>query len=367
VTTLRVPHGGIQPQATVDSKGTVHLVYFHGDPRNGNLFYVRAGNLFYVRATDAGKFSEPIPINSRPNSAIAVGNIRGAHLAVGKNGRVHVAWNGSGKAEPKAPGNALPLLYTRLNDASTAFEPERNVIQSAVGLDGGGSVCADDAGNVYVAWHAPEPGMKGEANRRIWLARSTDEGRTFAPEEAVSPAGTGVCGCCGMKAFCDRKGSVYLLYRAAAETVHRDTYLLVSSDRGVRFQSEKLGPWQIGTCPMSSYALAEGDGATLAAWETAGRVAFVRIDPASGKHAAPVAAPGSSPDRKHPVLAANDQGETLFAWTEGMGWNRGGSLTWQVFDRDGKPTTARGRAAGVPVWSLVTAFARPDGGFTIVY
>src|SRR5262249_31351528 len=212
--------------------------------------------------------------------------------------------------------NATPLLYTRLNDAGTAFEPERNLIHSAVGLDGGGSVCADDAGHVYVAWHAPEPGMKGEANRRIWLARSTDEGRTFAPEEAVSPAGTGVCGCCGMRAFCDRKGSVYLLYRAASEVVHRDTYLLVSGDRGVRFRSENLSPWQIGTCPMSSYALAEGGGATLAAWETGGQVAFRRIDPTSSKPAARVAAPGAGPERQHPALATNDRGETLLASTE---------------------------------------------------
>src|SRR5262249_37459498 len=105
VTTLRVPQGGIQPQVAVDDKGTVHLAYFHGDPRNGNLSY--------VRSTDGAKFSDPIPVNSHPDSAIAVGNIRGAHLAVGKNGRVHVAWMGSGKAEPKAPGNATPLLYSR--------------------------------------------------------------------------------------------------------------------------------------------------------------------------------------------------------------------------------------------------------------
>src|SRR5437773_2688731 len=106
VAMLRVPQGGIQPQAAVDERGTVHLVYFLGDPRNGNLVYVRSAN--------GSKFSEPIPVNSRPASAIAIGNIRGAHLAVGKNGRVHVAWNGSGKAEPKAPGETTPVLYARL-------------------------------------------------------------------------------------------------------------------------------------------------------------------------------------------------------------------------------------------------------------
>lgn len=359
VSVLRVPQGGIQPQATVDGEGTVHLIYFRGDPHRGDLFY--------VRSRDGAQFSEPIPINRRPGSAIAVGNIRGAHLAVGQRGRVHVAWMGAGQAEPRAPGDAAPMLYTRLNDAGTAFEPQRNVIQSAVGLDGGGSVCADGDGNVYVAWHAPAPGVKGEENRRVWLARSTDGGRTFAREEAVSPAGTGACGCCGLRAFCDRQGTVYLLYRAAAEKVHRDSYLLVSRDRGASFRAEDLSPWKINSCPMSSFALAEGGGSVLAGWETNGQVFCLRVDPASGRHAEPVAVPESGRGRKHPALAANDRGEVVLAWTEGMGWNRGGDLAWQIFDKDGRPTNDRGKTSGVPVWSLVTVFPRPDGGFTIVY
>lgn len=78
-------------------------------------------------------------------------------------------------------------------------------------------------------------------------------------------------------------------------------------------------------------------------------------------------APGDARDRKHPVVATNKQGQILLAWTEGMGWERGGSVAWQVFDKGGRPTSEKGRAAGVPVWSLVAAFARADGGFTIVY
>lgn len=70
VVPLRVPHKGIQPQVAVDGKGVVHLVYFHGEARNGDLFY--------VRSQDRGAtFSRPLRVNSHPGSAIAVGNIRG--------------------------------------------------------------------------------------------------------------------------------------------------------------------------------------------------------------------------------------------------------------------------------------------------
>jgi hypothetical protein len=50
-----------------------------------------------------------------------------------------------------------------------------------------------------------------------------------------------------------------------------------------------------------------------------------------------------------------------------MAWKKGGAAAWQVYDRDLKPQGQAGKAGGVPVWSLVAAFARPDGGFTIVY
>src|SRR2546423_1655006 len=76
-----------------------------------------------------------------------------------------------------------------------------------------------------------------------------------------------------------------------------------------------------------------------------------------------------APPTPHPTEpAAASARAALLAWTEETGWQRGGSLAWQLFDRDGKPLAQKGRLAGaVPVWGLATAVARPDGGFTIVY
>jgi len=360
VTVRRVPNRGIQPQVAVDSKGVVHLIYFSGDAAGGDIFY--------TRSMDGGAtFSHLLKVDSQPGSAIAIGNIRGAQLAVGKNNRVHVAWNGSSKAKPKGPGNASPMLYTRLNDAGTAFEPERNIIQAATGLDGGGSVAADGEGNVYVAWHAPQPGKQGEENRCVWVARSADEGQTFDREKPAYADATGACGCCGMSAFADHQGTVYLLYRSATASVHRDMYLLRSTRGGADFRGDKVHEWKTGNCPMSSAAFSESAATVLAAWETAGQVYYVRVDPATGKRSAPIGAPGAAKGRKHPALAANARGDLILVWTEGIGWNRGGSAAWQVYDKDGKPTDYRGQADGVPTWSLLAVFARPDGSFVVLY
>jgi hypothetical protein len=354
---LRVPEGGIQPQVVADGKGVVHLIYFKGDPA--------AGDVFYVRSADGEKFSRPLRVNQSPGSAVAVGNIRGAQLALGKFGRVHVAWVGSAKADAKAPPKTTPVMYTRLDDTGTAFEPERNVKRSA-GYADGPSVAADRAGNVYVFWHTLKPGGKDEEDRRVWVTQSGNGGEAFGPERIAFKGPTGACGCCGLRGFAAADGKVFALYRSAHEVVHRDTWLLTSSDRGATFHGLKLHEWNEGGCPMSSFFLAEGKPGVLAAWETKEQVYFTMLGEA-GKPGRLVAAPGEGKRRKHPVLAVNTDGETLLAWTEGMAWNQGGALAWQVYDKDGRPTAEHGRARGVPVWSLVAAFARPDGGFTIVY
>jgi hypothetical protein len=355
---LKTPNGGIQPQAAMDGHGVLHLVYLKGDPGAADAYYVRR---------EAGKdgWSAPIRVNSRPGSAIAVGTIRGAQLALGRGGRVHVVWNGAGQDDASL---GAPILYTRMNDAGTAFEPERNLMHVAGGLDGGGSVAADAAGNVYVAWHGNDRPGTGEAYRRLWVARSSDDGKTFSREAPAYSSPTGACGCCGARAFADSRGSVYILYRAATASVDRDMVLLTSRDRGASFQGTRLHRWKLNACPMSSESFAESRAGVLAAWETRGQVYYATIDPGTMQATRIVGAPGAGDNRKHPAVAGNAHGATLLAWTEGTGWQKGGSLAWQLFDGAGQPMEEKGRLEGaVPVWGLATAVARPDGGFTVVY
>jgi len=352
---LRTPDGGLQPQVALDERGVLHLVYFTGEPQGGDIYYVRR---------EAGKteFTSPLRVNSEPGSAVAVGTIRGAHLAVGKNGRVHIAWNG----RHNPGGHGAPMLYARINDARTGFDPQRNVMQFSGGLDGGGSIAAEKSGAVYVAWHG-KGDKEGEENRRVWVARSTDEGKTFSRETAAWNEPTGACGCCGMRAFADRQGRVHLLYRAATGRVDRDMYLLSSENRGKTFSGALLDKWNLNACPMSSAALADGANGLLAAWETQGQVYFASLDPKKQRTVSPIPAPGATGKRRHPVIAANSRGETMLVWTEGTGWKKGGSLAWQLYDSQGKPVDEKGAEQGIPVWSFAAVVAEKDGSFTIIF
>jgi hypothetical protein len=372
---VRVPESGIQPQAATDARGTLHLLYFKGDPKAGDLFYT-------TRAADAADFSPPLRVNSQPGSAIAIGNDRGGQFALGRDGRVHVAWNGSATATPKAPknpamaadapANGVPMLYSRLADSRAAFEPQRNLMTRSVALDGGGSVTADASGVVVVVWHglplADAQGASGETFRRVLLARSTDDGATFAPEVPISADGVGACGCCGLKAFAATDGSIDILFRAATRSVNRDTVLLRSTDRGVTFASTTVDPWPLNSCPMTTAAMANGPGGLLLAYQTQDQVFLSRRPGDSDRLAPAVSPPGDAAGRKYPAVAANASGHILLVWTQGVSWDRGGSVCWQVLGPDLKPISgASGSRGGVPAWSLVAAAAGPDGTFLVIY
>jgi hypothetical protein len=269
---------------------------------------------------------------------------------------------------PPNPIKGVPMLYARLNDDRSAFEPQRNLMRRTFYLDGGGSIAADTQGNVYVAWHATSPGApEGEAGRRLWIARSRDDGATFGDEEPALESQTGACACCGTKALVDRHGTLYVLYRAAKRGVERDMMLVTSRDQGLHFKEISLQPWPVNVCPMSSESLFETSSGVLAAWETKGQIAYSRVDPDSLVPSEPVSPPGSG-NRKHPALATNSEGETILVWAEDTGWQRGGSLAWRIFNASGSATREMGRIEdGIPVWGLPAVVALSDGGFVIFH
>lgn len=355
----RVPEGGIQPQAVVDPSGTLHLIFFQGDPAHGDIYY--------VRSRDGTTFSSPLRVNSQPGSAVGAGTVRGPQLSVEPSGRPHVCWMGSRQALPRAPGGATPLLYARLNEQQTAFEEQRNLIRERTGLDGGLSIAAGPHGRVWVVWHAPPEEEGTEGDRQVWVSRSQDAGQSFETEQAVWDVPTGACGCCGMRALADSAGQVYLVYRSARDQVHRDMYLLNSPLGTLPFRGHKLDSWRVNYCVMSTASLSPAPGGVQVAWETEGQIYTASFDTATQQLSRPVPMPGSGGGRKHPSVAAGEA-EVLVAWVEGSSWGKGGSLAWQLFGSGGRVREGQGGfRPGVPPWGLPAVVFRPNQGFVIFY
>jgi len=115
---LRTPNNGIQPRAILDRAGTLHLLYYVGERLHGDLFYVKSSDL-------GATWSSPLRVNSEPGTAIAAGTIRGGEMVIGKNGRVHVAWNGSSNAAPGGPLN--PESGQRGAPSTVRTEPDADL------------------------------------------------------------------------------------------------------------------------------------------------------------------------------------------------------------------------------------------------
>ena len=116
VTFEKTPHGGIQPQVIVDASGTLHLLYYKGQPREGDLFYVSRGK-------GQKGFSVPLQVKQHcENSACCIGSIFRARMAIGQGGVVHVLWNGSFGFVKKAVGEEKARSAPRRN-SSSCFTP----------------------------------------------------------------------------------------------------------------------------------------------------------------------------------------------------------------------------------------------------
>lgn len=352
----RLPAGAMQPVAAVSPDGATHLVWLSGEPGASDVFYQKRG-------PDIAEPAAPIKVNSVAGSAVATGTVRGAQLAPGKNGRVHVVWFGASKSKEESP-NGAPLFYSRSSgkDGGIAFEPQRSLSGKTAYLDGGPSVAANAAGKVWVTWHAA-PSLKkaaGPMSRRVFIASSGDDGATFAAEQPAIDA-LGACECCGLTATA-RASDLSILFRSAQTPTNRSMTLLSSRDAGRTYTSSILSPWETPQCPMSTGALVAPDkGPLWAAWETQGKVMLANITSSTQ----PVATTGEK--AKHPALAVNPRGEVLLVWTEGTGWQRGGTVAWQVFDAAGKPLGEKGTAPHLPVWSFAAAISKPDGSFVVLY
>lgn len=354
----RLPQGGVQPQIAIQPDGTVHLVWLAGDPRAADVMY---------RLIDRreGSSSAPIRVNSQPGSAIAIGTVRGAQLACGRKGQIHVVWNGSASALPKA-AKGVPLLYARTTEGGMSFTEQQNLAGRTGDLDGGATVAADADGRVFVLWHGhlPEAAV-GEMGRSVFLALSQNDGRTFAPERSIGDT-SGACGCCGMSAGVASDGRIYALYRSARGGLHRELSLITSQDHGASFGVSALQDWETPNCPMTTSRVVAGSADEVLTWETRGEI-YAQWLPHRGEPARPVKTVSTKKGSKHPSAAVNGRGETCITWTEGTGWQRGGKLSWQVFDAVGTPMSDAGTMTGIEPWNFAACYAKPDGTFVVVY
>jgi hypothetical protein len=330
----------------------LHLVYFQGDPKQGDVCYVRS-------TTQPPDFSTPLRVNAQPGSAAIAGHAQGPQLAVDGQGKAHVVWIGAGGAGEAA------VFYARPNQDGNGFEAPRQLAKGAAGSLGGAAVAVGNSA-VFVFWHAPGPRAPGEGGRRVWLAQSLDGGKTFAAARPISPAASAVCADSAMCALLTHPHMPVLLYRAAIDGAHRNLQLLYEDARAFGFREVTVQAWKAETCPPATAALVNAPSDYLAAWETGGQIYFTRIPHHTANVARILTAPGAGGNRTRPAIANNGR-ETALVWVETPAKGQPPSLRWQLFSPADLATPAQGELVGVPAGSHAAVVPYPTGQFLIIY
>ena len=110
-----------------------------------------------------------------------------------------------------------------------------------------------------------------ESNRDLFIAHSTDGGRTFSPNRKVASE---ACPCCKTSLAVGDDGTVYAGWRKVLPGSFRHIAVVRSEDGGTTFSSPKIvsdDRWVIQGCPVSGPSLSAGPGGGLfVLWYAAG-------------------------------------------------------------------------------------------------
>ena len=202
-------------------------------------------------------------------------------VAVAKNGSVYVVWT----ARVEADGRKGTDLYLSVSsDMGQSFATPVKInddkVPAAHGMHSMG-VAAD--GRIYVSWldernvHVPKPSTKAEghhmeSNRELFIADSTDGGRTFSRNRKVADE---ACPCCKTALAVAADGTVYVGWRHVLPGNFRHIAVSKSSDAGVTFAKPVIvsdDKWVLQGCPVSGPSLSvdRSSGNLKVVWYAAG-------------------------------------------------------------------------------------------------
>jgi hypothetical protein len=315
VSAIRVPAPGMVMKAQLGADGTIHLLLDAPDgPR-------------YVKSSDGGAtFSAPMTIVDAASQKPGL-KFSAADLAVGSDGRVHVAM-GNNAWKLKLPQDQWSFHYASFAPGAKAFSPVRNLNRKP---SEGFALAAGERGAVTASF------LSG----KLYAMTSRDSGETFTASAEINPAWN-PCDCCTTAATYGADGRLALLYREETDN-QRDLFVVVWDQRdGSEPLRQRISrtPWKIETCPMTYYTISRAGTGYVAAWPTKGQVYFARLNPdGTPSLTGEVKTPGTTGMRAGLLALGASDGATLIAW------KNKDVLGWQLYDSNNQPQGAPGSAA----------------------
>lgn len=266
-----------------------------------HVVYAKEKRAFYARGT-VEALGEALPVD-REGPEVIAGGERGPWLHV-TDDAVLVLWQ---------VRDGLHLV--RSADQGRTWQRSRATDEGTEGVDMPLLAGGPD-GRVHVAWVDGRDGKRaGDAvAAELYLATSTDGGRTFGRPVKVTADAPGVCPCCQPALAVDADGKVWIAYRSSERNTKEIALLRVERQRVTAAQVSD-DRWQFNGCPMAGPSLAvsgPGEGFVLA-WRRDGDVQAV-VSRRGPSRFEPQERLGRG---RYYATAVDGRGRLLLLWDEG--------------------------------------------------
>ncbi|MDB5014633.1 MAG: hypothetical protein JWQ25_2835 [Daejeonella sp.] len=241
---------GQQPNAGIDSKGIIRMVYGTGE------------KIFCITSVDEGRsFSKPVLVGIV--AKMHLGNTRGPQIASSKKYSIITAID--------KEGNIHSFMLNHSSTVWTALKKVNDVKDSAP--EGLMALTADGNDNFYAVWLD----LREKHNNNIYFSSLAPAKPTWAVNKLVykSPD-EHVCECCKPNVYVHENKLVISFRNWLMGS--RDIYYTVSTDYGKSFGKpikSGSGTWKLNGCPMDGGGLViNNTGSIATAWQRNGEIYY---------------------------------------------------------------------------------------------
>lgn len=261
-----------EPVTAAAPDGTFYVAWVNHDAKQADVMIANFNG-------DGAMRGSPVRVNRQPSVATAWRGDQPS-LAVAGDGSVYVVWTARVDAGDK---HGTDLYLSVSNDRAQTFASEVKINDDKIpGPHGMHSLAVAKDGRIYVSWlderniHVKKPSTKGEghhmeSNRDLFLAHSTDGGRTFSANRKVASE---ACPCCKTALAVATDGTLYAGWRQVLPGNFRHIAVMSSTDGGANFSSPLIvsdDRWMLEGCPVSGPSLSvDPAGKLKVLWYAAG-------------------------------------------------------------------------------------------------
>jgi hypothetical protein len=285
---------------------------------NGNLFVLAADakskRLWMSMSHDGGDvFMPPVPVSAE-GAPVNYRSENGPTL-LARGMSVYALW------QQNRPEGGADIVFAIQSRMGTPFSPAASVLDKAPGdhsYNGFSSMALAPNGDIYVVWLDGRDPAQPEGTFSVYLARSTDKGKTFSKNQRVA---SGVCPCCRPAISVSDDGKIYVAWRKVFDGDIRDIVVARSEDAGSTFSDPLKAAddrWLLHACPDSGPALKAANGRVYVAWfsEGSGRsgIRFVSSSDNAQHFSSPRLVSAGVTDPNHPALDVDSNGNALIVF-----------------------------------------------------